>query len=505
MTALLGLDIGTTTIKSVLYETDRGRVTAVVSRPTPVDHPRPDWSEHDPQRLWETIAGCLREAATAAPIHALGVSSFAEAGLPLDPSGNPLHPIIAWYDRRCEPQVAWWESRISAAELHAITGQRVSTSLGVNKFLWIKQTQPDLIRRMTSWLSVPDYLLWRLTGEKVTDYSIASRTMLFDQRNHNWSPRMLELAGLRPEQLPRTAPGGTVVGYVSEHAARETGLPAGIPCVLGGHDHLCAALACGGDRPGSVIDSNGTAEAVLMVLDAYQSSQELAEMGFAVYAHVLPGRYVLKAGLKASGGAIDWLVELISDPKGPTNPDVYAKLEQEASAGIGKRIGPLWLPHFMGSGTPEGDRYSRAALIGLQIEHTRGDVFRGLVESLAFWLRQNLEVVHSFTGQAVQQVVLVGGVTRLEILDQIKADVLNLPVRVSQTPEASAVGAALLAGLGAGVFQSPGEAIGSLDYPDRMILPNMERVSWYKQMYERDYQPLYPALKDIHHRLVGFK
>jgi xylulokinase len=504
MTILVGLDIGTTTIKTALYDADQGVLAKSAARPTPVEHPKPEWSQFDPQRLWKTTAECLREAIAGQQVHALGVSSLGESGLPLSQNGTPLYPIIAWYDRRGEAQARWWESRLSIPDLHAITGQRVSPSFGVNKFLWIREAYPDLASKMACWLSVPDYILLCLTGAKATDYTIASRTMLFDQRRLAWSEKMLRLAGLRTDQLPEVYPSGTLVGYVTEQAAAETGLPAGTPCLLGGHDHLCAALAAGGYQAGSVIDSTGTAEATLMVLNGFHGSQILAEQGYALYGHVVPGLYVLKAGLKASGGAIEWLARLLNGSRAEFDQQIYMNLEHEATAGIGKQIGPLWLPHLIGSGTPEGDRHSRAALIGVQIEHTRGDLFRGMLESLAFWLRHNLDTVEQIIEQPARQVVLLGGTTRLELLVQLKADVLNTPVQVCGLPEASAIGAALLAGLGVGLFGSPAEAVSSLKYKNRIIQPIQERVDWYNRMYEQVYQNLYPALKETHHRMRGF-
>jgi xylulokinase len=505
MAILVGLDIGTTTIKAVLYDADEGILVGSATRLTPVEHPQPDWSQYAPQRLWQTIADCLREVAAGQEIRALGISSLAEAGLPLSENGTPLYPIIAWYDRRGETQARWWESQLSIPDLHAITGQRVSPSFGVNKFLWIREKHPDLASRMACWLSVPDYVLLCLTGVKATDYTIASRTMLFDQRKLTWSEEMLGLAGLRAEQLPEVYPSGTLVGYVTEHAAAETGLPVGMPCLLGGHDHLCAALAAGGYQAGSVIDSSGTAEATLMVLNGFHSSSILAEQAYALYGHVIPGLYVLKAGLKASGGAIEWLARLLNGSVEELDQQTYFKLEQEAAAGIGKQIGPLWLPHLIGSGTPEGDRYSRAALVGIQIEHTRGDLFRGLLESLAFWLRHNLDVVRKLIEQPVQQVVLLGGTTRLELLVQLKADVLNMPVQVCGLPEASPIGAALLAGMGVGIFRSPAEAVSSLKYTNRVLQPIPERVDWYGRIYEQVYRTLYPSLQEVHHRMEGFE
>jgi xylulokinase len=504
MTLLLGLDIGTTTIKAAAYDPQAGEVTALAARPTPVRHPEPDASEHDPEALWQTAAACLREVAgrVGGHIAGLAVSSFAEAGLPLARDGRPLYPVIAWYDRRPEAQAAWWEQHLPAAELHAITGQRVSPSFGANKWLWIREHAPEAAERMAVWLSVPDYVLWRLTGEQATDYTIASRTLLFDQRALAWSDTMLRLAGLTARQLPQPLPSGTCVGTVGREAAAATGLAPGTPCALGGHDHLCAALAAEVCDPGEVVDSSGTAQAVLSVLPAFRTSPRMAEAGYACYAHVVPGRYVLKAGLKLAGGALEWLARQLAGPGVAPDALPYAELEALARPGVGRRAGPLWLPHWLGSGTPEGDRYSQAALAGLRAEHDSGDLFRGLLESLAFWLRHNLEEVQELSGQPFSQVTLLGGTTRLRLLTELKAAAVGLPMAVPTLPEASATGAALLAGLAVGAFADAREAAGSVRSGREVVRPDPALAAWYDRLYEEAYRPLYPALSGIHRALA---
>ena len=254
MALLVGLDIGTTTIKAAVYDTDRGGLVRLATRPTPVITPGPGRGEHDPESLWQAAAACLKEAAAGLPVAGLAISSLAEAGLPVDRDGRPLYPVIAWYDRRTEPQAAWLEARVPVAELHRITGQRASPSFGACKWLWIRENHPEIARKMAKWLSVPDYLFFRLTGEQVTDRTIASRTLLLDQQRLDWSPALLNLVGLDPGQLPPVRPSGTPAGQVSAAAAAETGLPVGTACVLGGHDHLCAALAVGADHPGAAVE-----------------------------------------------------------------------------------------------------------------------------------------------------------------------------------------------------------------------------------------------------------
>lgn len=494
MKLLLGLDIGTTTIKAALYDADLGRVVRLAARPTPVSHPRPEWSEHDPQQLWRAAADCIREAARGKAVRGLAISSMAEAGLLVGPDGAALTPIIAWYDRRSEPQAAWIEQRIPVDALYRITGQRASPSFGVTKLLWAREHLPDAFARAERWLPVPAYLLWRLCGAAAVDYTIASRTLLFDQPSLGWSDRLLEEFELSPWLLPPARLAGTALGALTPQAAAETGLPRGVVCALGGHDHLCASLAAGALQTGAVIDSTGSANALLMLTPTFLPDPALGQRGFASYASLLPGRYALKGGLKAAGSAIEWLAKQLSTD--PDAPD-YASLEAAAAEGVGRRAGPVWLPHLIGSGTPQGDRFSRAAVVGMQLEHGPGDLFRGLLESLAFWTRHNLEAMQGYSGLPVESLSLTGGVTRLRLLSQLKADVLGRPVQVSQAPEAAAAGAALLAGLGCGVFTTPAEALASLRYPTRGLEPDPARAAWYEALYQEVYVPLYAALQPV--------
>ena len=258
---------------------------------------------------------------------------------------------------------------------------------------------------------------------------MASRTLLFDQQRLAWSAEMLALAGLTAEQLPEPRPGGTQTGRLSAEAAAATGLTAGTPCILGGHDHLCAAFAAGAYAAGSVVDSCGTAEAVLAVVPGFHSSAFIAEAGYACYAHVLPGHYILKGGLKAAGGAVEWLARQLAGPVPPASCPMRSSRPRpgRGSAGGPGRSGCL---HLIGAGTPEGDRHSMAALVGARAEHNQGDLFRGLLESLAFWLRQNMEAIQDLTGLAAGEVILLGGTVRLHLLAQLKAEVLGQPVTV---------------------------------------------------------------------------
>jgi xylulokinase len=498
MPLLVGLDLGTSSVKAVVYDSDSGRILSRASRPTPVQHPQDNWSEHDPEALWQAVCACLREVCSELPpVQGIGIASMAEAGVPIGIDGRPLDNAIAWYDRRSEPQTTLIEREFPAGPLFAISGQRVSPSFGLTKLIWLRENRPQIFRAMRMWLPLPAYIHYRLTGETCVDYTIASRSLLFDQHTRGWSPQLSALAEISTNQLPALLSGSSPSGRVISRAALECGLPMGAVCSPGSHDHLCAALTAGAYHPGSVVDSTGTAQAVVKVLPGFLSDPHLAEHGFACYAHILPGQYVLKAGLKSAGGAVDWLARLLS---GPNHEPDFAGLQQAAQTGVGRRSGPLWLPHLLESGSPESDRTSRAALIGAQVGHDGGDLFRALLESLAFWLRHNLEVMVNFAGAVSGPIGLIGGLTRIHLLSQLKAHTLNQAVLVPELPEAAAVGSALLSGLACGAFSTAEEAVSSIRYPVEKIPPDATLAAWYDRLYRDIYQHLYPALVEINHR-----
>ena len=501
---LLGLDIGTSSIKAVAYESATGKVISLVRKPTPVVSPAPGLSEYDPERLWLTAAACLREI--TASIHgdkvaAVCLSSFGEVGVPLCSKGKPLYPAVAWFDTRCASQTARCSSEITPGRFHEMTGQQISTSLGVNKWMWFRENEPLLAERTRYWLSVPDYLGWRLTGERVTDYSIASRTGLFDAQRKVWAADMLAFSGLRREQLPEPMPSGVVVGRVTKRASALVGLSEGTPFVLGGHDHVCACLAAGAIHPGGAVDSSGTAQALICIVPTFTSSAGLANGGYPCYPHVVPGRYVVKGGIKAAGGALDWFVRATLSPAAAALS--YELLEAEAEKTSGRSAGPVWLPFLLGTGTPLGDPDAMAALIGLRFEHTSGDLFRSLLEALAFFTRLNLEALAALTGREADRIILLGGATRLKLLSRLKATVIGLPLYVSTIPEAAATGAALLAGIGAGVFADVDEACSSMRYPVEEINPENAWTPLYEDIYREVYLPLYDTLKPIQDRLTS--
>ncbi len=297
MTCVLGLDIGTTSIKAVLFDVNKGQIISTARKPTPSNHPQPTFTEHDPESVWLCVAECIKEASKGCPVAGVSISSFAEAGLPLDEDGNSLYPIIAWYDPRSQSHVDELLDKYSEEQIYQITGQKPGFSFGLMKILWLFENFPDIRKKMKYWMSVPDYILFRMTGENFTDFTQASRTLLFDQSKKTWSHPMLQIADLDTSMLPEIVPSGTVIGATLKSIADVTGLPAGTPCSVGGHDHLCGAFASGGIKPGVFIDSMGTSQAVMAITDEYKVLEGVIDQGYVNYVHIIPSLYLLKGGL----------------------------------------------------------------------------------------------------------------------------------------------------------------------------------------------------------------
>jgi xylulokinase len=315
--------------------------------------------------------------------------------------------------------------------------------------------------------------------------------MLFDQSKRDWSEELLAYAKLDRKKLPALMPSGSIMGAITKYASDLTGLPVGMPCVLGGHDHLCGAFASGGTRAGKFIDSSGTASAVMALTSQFNPDKKVAESGFVNYIHVVPELYVLKGGLKAAGKAVGWLAAQLRAGNHFDN-DLLVNYYETS-----KKDRPLWLPFFHGSGSPGMEPFNRATLIGLSLEHSREDIAIALCEGLGFWLRENIDAMQMITGTQPNDVIAIGGTNQNLLMCKVKASITAHPVTSPALPESSAVGAALLAAVGTGVIDSYQEAPEILNYPVQVIEPDPTRVNCYNSIYEKVYLPAKSKLTEI--------
>jgi xylulokinase len=500
---LVGLDLGTTNCKALAFDTE-GTPVASATAPMPAHQPQSvamdsalGSPEYDAEELWNVSARLIRQVvdrlAPGQRVTAVAVASMGEAGVLVDVAGNPLVPILTWHDRRTLSWMDWWRERLDDADIYRITGLPLNYIYSATKLLWYREQDPLIFARPCTWLGLADWITFCLTGERTTSYSMASRTMLFDLRTRTWSEDLLRLANLPADLLPPVLPSGQVVGQVTQDAAAATDLPIGVPVVSGGHDHVCAALAAGVIAPGPVLDSAGTAEAILVTVDAPILDRDIAASGLCCGCHTVRGCYYLVGGIM-SGAVVGWLARLLA---GDEAPATLARLMYEAASAPPGANGLWFLPHLGGSGPPDRDPDAWGAWLGLRLSHTRANMIRAAMEGLSFALRHLLEGVQKVAGFPARELRAVGGGTRNAWWQSLKADVLGLPIELPAVTEMTAQGAALLAGIGAGVFADETEAAARAYRPAVRYDPDPGSHAKYNIAYRDVYLNLYPALRGL--------
>jgi len=496
---LVGLDIGTTNVKAVVYEPD-GRAVARATVPTVTHHPRPGWAFSAAEEIWEQAVDVLRTALAGVDdprrIAGIAVASMAEAGVPLDAAGEPTADVIAWFDTRPRAETAWLEAAIGGDAIFATTGLSLQPIFGLCKMLWLKEHEPDAWRRTERWLNVSDYVAYRLSGAAATGASLASRTLALDLRRRRWDGGILRAAGIAPDLLAPLVAEGTDLGAVTPEASAATGLPTGARVGVGGHDHLCGALAAGVTEPGTLLESLGTTDTMLLPVAAPMADPELGRQGYSQGAHVVPGRYYVLGGQFTLGAAIDWFRRAIA----PDEP--YAALIAAAATVPAGSDGVCFLPHLRLANPPYVDPASRGAFLGLTADVERPTLFRAVLEGLGFEARGILEPLLEFAGVGAPcSVSAIGGVTQNRLLMEIRASVRNRAASILDIDEATALGAAILGGLACGVYRDVPTAIAALRYGRTPVEPIVADVPVYDGIYHDVFARLYPLLALVNHAI----
>jgi xylulokinase len=499
----MGLDVGTTGCKAHVFDVG-GSLLLSAQREYRVQIPQPDWAEQNIENVWMVIQEMLQETTSrldnSQEVHALSLSVHGEAVTPVDKESKPLRALILGMDTRTEDQNEWIRDNFGAKEIFEITGMPVHTINTLPKLLWIKQSEPEIWEQADKFLLVEDYLIQKLTGQSVISACLASRTQLYDIAKGDWSDEILQTIGLDRNRLSEIVPSGAVVGQVLPEVADELGFRKSPIVVTGGHDQACGALGAGLTKPGLAMVSTGTAEVVEVVLTEFSVNDVLFDGNISVYKHVVPELY-LAMTLNHSGGLLlRWY------------RDEFCKLELEQSIELGVDAYELILsgitndpaqimvlPHFTGSGTPRFDTRSKGAILGLTANTTKKDIAKAVLEGITYELKQNLEVLKKGAVK-IDELRAIGGGARSPYWLQLKSDITGIPVLVPAVTEAAGLGAAILAGVGAGVYANAPEAIeGILEIKDR-IEPNVERVQKFKHRFEI-FREIYPTIRELSYRL----
>lgn len=483
---LLGIDVGTTHCKAGLFDRE-GRTVKIATRSTITSRAPEGFAYYDPDTLWTTITDVIREVVADShdSVQAVGIASMAEGGLLIDrKTGQARTPLIPWFERM--PQVQ--ADRIAAAtdpeSFYKRTGVHISYKYSLPKILWLRDRNPDVTDGAV-WLSVADYVVYRLTGAMGTDYSLACRTVVFNIARKQWDDPWLQQWDLSAEMFPPAQPSGTTIGHTLSHTV-DFGIPEGTPVAIGGHDHLCAALAAGVSQPGDVFDSIGTAEVLIGAFPQRAPTDADYHSGLASGCHTIRDHHYWLGSLSTSGGSVEWMREILNAV--PLSYEEIIALVNEAEP---QPTGILFFPYLLGSSAPHSDPLAKGAWIGLHRNHTRADLAKAVLEGTAYEMEVMRRAGEQMTGQPITQLIAAGGGTRNRAWMQIKADVSGIPIRLSPEADLTLLGAAVAAGMGCGLLTE----VPVSHAPQALIEPNHERHQQYRARFEQGYMPLQEPLR----------
>ena len=481
MTAVVGLDVGTTGVKAVAISAD-GEVLAVASRGYALSTPRPGWAEQDPEQWWTAAESALAEVAAGHEVAGIGFSGQMHGLVVLDERGGVIRPAILWNDQRTAAECAEIEERVGLDRLIALTGNRALTGFTAPKLLWLRRHEPDAYARIARVMLPKDYVRLRLTGEWGIDASDASGTLLLDVARRDWSAEVLDALELPREWLPPVLESPDVAGAT---IVRDT-VSQGIPVAAGAGDQPAAALGVGVTGPGTLSVVLGTSGVVLAALPGYAHEPQARVHAFC---HAVPRTWQAMGVMLSAAGSLEWL-------KGVVGPDAsFDQLVEEAEVWPPGVDGLLFAPYLAGERTPYADPDARASFVGLELGHDRGALVRAVLEGVAFGLRDSLELLRGL-GVEARVARVSGGGSRSSLWRRIVASVLDLPLESTASSEGSAFGAALLGGVAGGVFADTSEAVARCVRIDDETVPDPHWVEVYESAYPR-FRSLYPATKGV--------
>ena len=492
MSLLLGIDAGTTSVKAGLFEPEGGCVS-IARQAYRLDTPAPDRVEVDARRYWDACCAATHQVLAesrrdARQISALAVSSQGETIIPVDEHGQATGPAIVWLDNRAHDE-AGQLAAMFADQVYPRTGiVEIVPTWSACKILWIKNHEPELLASTRKFLLVQDFLIHRMTGALVTDGSVACTTLLYDIVRHRWWDDMLQAVGISAGCLPEISTPGAVAGTLSASAAAATGLPGGIPVVLGGMDQAAGAVGAGNLVPGIVSETTGAALAIQVTIPAHVGDSRRPRLPVCV--HSAPGLYLFEPFCPTAGLVLQWYRDTFERTDLAAG-DGYDRLTDLASTVPAGSDGLLMLPHLMGASSPEYNPQARGVFCGISLGHHQGHFIRAILESVAYLLRRNLELV-SEAGVRVNEIRSSGGAARSPLWSQIKADVCGLPVVRLRQEEAALLGDAILAGVGCGELSGLAEASQSMVSVAGRWVPGEQQAA-YRSSYSR-YTQLNAAL-----------
>jgi D-xylulose kinase len=489
------LDLGTTGCRTYIFDLT-GIIIASAYQEWQSYYPSPSWVEQDANTWWDSIKKTTERAIKKSGIDktdivSLSVTNQRETIVPVDENGNPLHKAIVWQDRRTIDQVEYIKSKIGADKIYETTGLTIDPYFSATKILWFKDEKPEIYQKAYKFLLVSDFIIHKLTGKFCTDYSNASRTMLFDINNLNYSDEIASEMEIDLDKMPDTLESGVDIGEIE---SEEIMFDKKTLVVTGAGDQQSAALGVGVVSPGEIKCTTGTGSFIL----AYLSQPKFDPMKRVLCScHAVPGSWVQEASIFTSGAVLRWFRDQIGHAECAEvqeGQDPYEIITAEAKKSSIGANGLFLIPHFVGAGAPHWNPLAKGLIFGLSLGHKRKDLYRAVLEGVAYEIRKNIEVFKELEIE-VKELMLTGGGSRSDFWNQIYSDVLGIPCVRNVIEEATSLGTAILAASGAGIFQDIGKAAENLCKVDKKWIPNEDRHKIYEKFYNLSYG-MYKLLED---------
>lgn len=489
MKYILALDIGTSSMRAILYSQE-GRLCFSRSREYESTFPKPSYVEQWPSSWAQAAQALLGEAGQFLRERRLAVEGIAVASqrsslIALGEDGAVLRPAIMWQDKRAKKQCDCLEQR--ASFLYQKTGLRIDPYFVLPKILWMREREPELFSRASKLIGVQDFVVHSLTGDYVTDWTQASRTMLMDIRTCEWDASLLAVAGIEKRHLCRLVAPGTTAGYLRKEVAKQTALPAGLPIVIAGGDQQNAAVAMQVTKPGVAEVNVGTGSFALSCTQepVWDPAQRIVCQSAAV-----AGAWVAEAGTYNAGSIYRWFCRQFCKDLGHA---AYGRMDEEARKSSLGANGVVLMPHFEGSAAPHWNPQAKGVFFNLSLGTGRADMLRAILEGIALEIAENLRLMQALTGE-IRTVNVAGGMTKSDLFCAILANACERPVYRYENTEASSLGACVVAAPALGIYGDVAEAVSRMTRePHDAFLPDREWVKRYEKLRMRR-EMLYAAI-----------
>ncbi len=484
---LLGIDIGTSACKVAVFD-QMGKVLAQSNQPYRVYYPESGWAEQDAQEWWSAICAGIRAVLSQDGIEAnaicgIGVDGQSWSAIPVDRAGNALYRTPIWMDTRARHICERVKAEVGADTIFKVAGNDLLPSYTTPKMLWFQEERPEIFRSTYKFLQSNSYIVYKLTGVMSQDVSQGYGIHFFDMKHLNYDEALAKALGLSADLVPDVYQCDDIVGRVTRKAAELTGLTEGTPVVAGGLDAACGTLGAGVWQVGQTQEQGGQAGGMSICTD-----QALSHRQMILSPHVVPKLWLLQGGTVGGGGALKWFRQEFGQELS------FDELTAEAAKIPAGADGVIFLPYMAGERSPIWNPDAKGVLYGLSFDKTRGHMIRAVLEGVAFSLEHNLRTAAE-TGIEINTLNAMGGASNSVLWTQIKADVTGRTIQVPTSDTATTLGAALLAGVGCGLYRDYDEAVSRTIVMTRTQEPDMEAHEIYRRSMEL-YLQLYERLKE---------